>query len=66
MKLFISWSGKESRQVAEYMYKWIPQRLQAVKPWGSFNSNDLPQGKDNTNRIFDSARECDWFCRING
>lgn len=59
MKIFISWSGEESKQIAEYMHKWIPERLQLVKVWGSFNDKDLPQGKDNFNRIFDAARDKD-------
>lgn len=42
MKVFISWSGDKSNQLAEIMKKWIKQVIQSVEPFVS--SQDLPKG----------------------
>ncbi|ELV8853680.1 toll/interleukin-1 receptor domain-containing protein [Vibrio fluvialis] len=42
MKIFISWSGDRSRQVAELLDEWITCVIQAVKPWMS--SKDIDRG----------------------
>lgn len=42
MKVFISWSGEKSNQLAEIMKKWIKQVIQSVEPFVS--SQDLPKG----------------------
>lgn len=33
MKLFISWSGTRSRELAEALREWIPLVLHYVEPW---------------------------------
>lgn len=41
MKIFLSWSGKQSREIAEAFYNWLPRVIQAVKPWFS---QDIEKG----------------------
>jgi hypothetical protein len=42
MKVFISWSGQRSRQVAELLNDWLQCVLQALDPWMS--SKDIDRG----------------------
>ena len=42
MKIFISWSGNDSKFIAEYLKKWIEQIIQAAEPWISV---DIEKGK---------------------
>ena len=42
MKVFISWSGERSKALAEALYSWLPNVIQAVQPWMS--ANDIEKG----------------------
>ena len=42
MKVFLSWSGTRSKQVAELLSDWLRCVIQAVRPW--ISSRDLDRG----------------------
>lgn len=42
MKVFISWSGKRSQKFAEILREWLPNVIQAIKPY--FTPDDLEKG----------------------
>src|SRR5215813_14335412 len=42
MKVFISWSGERSKQLAEAIREWLPNVLQFVKPY--FTPADIEKG----------------------
>lgn len=54
MKLFISWSGDDSRELASVLRDWIPSVIQAAQPY--FSPNDVDKGTRWSSEI---ARELD-------
>ena len=51
MKVFISWSGNQSKDIAEAIRAWMPSVLQTVKPY--FTPNDINKGKRWSTHIAD-------------
>ena len=43
MKVFISWSGKQSRELANALCKWLPNVLPPIDPWMS--DSHIPKGE---------------------
>lgn len=52
MRVFISWSGRESHAVAEALRNWLPQVLQCVEPF--ISSADIPKGAEWYGQIRDA------------
>jgi len=42
MKVFISWSGETSKNIAEIIRQWIPSVIQSVKPY--YSPDDITKG----------------------
>jgi len=42
MKIFIVWSGRKSKKVAQVLHEWIKNVIQVAKPWMS--SKDIDKG----------------------
>ena len=42
MKIFISWSGELSKEIAEILRQWIPGVIQAAKPY--YSPDDITKG----------------------
>jgi hypothetical protein len=50
MRVFISWSGDLSKELAETFRNWIPSALQYVKPY--FTPADIEKGTKWATEIF--------------
>lgn len=55
MKVFISWSGKFSKECAEILRDWIKCTLQASDPW--ISSKDIDKGSLWFNEISDQLKD---------
>lgn len=42
MKVFISWSGSQSKSLAEVFKKWLPSAINAIEPY--FSQDDISKG----------------------
>jgi hypothetical protein len=58
-RIFISHSHGKSTDFGKFFYDWLYSSPIGMKPWASFNINDLPQGPNDTDRILDAARKSD-------
>lgn len=55
MKIFISWSGEQSRYIAEALHKWLPNVIQSINPWMS--SEDIDAGERWSQNIAEKLSE---------
>ena len=58
MQVFLSWSGKESKQLAEIFKDWLPNILQYTKPYMS--AKDINLGERWNDNITSSLRDTDF------
>ncbi len=57
INIFLSWSGKRSQALAEYLSRWLQQVIQLSNPWMS--SNDIEKGKRWSSEIGESLQKHD-------
>lgn len=62
MNIFLSWSGTKSKKVAILFKEWLPQVIQALKPW--LSTQDIRSGSAWHNQIQDSLSKASYgiFC----
>ncbi|MDQ7961056.1 MULTISPECIES: toll/interleukin-1 receptor domain-containing protein [Flavobacterium] len=56
MNIFISWSGKDSKEIASALKNWIPTVLQSAKPY--FTPSDIEKGSKWESEITKKLNEC--------
>ena len=56
MKVFLSWSGNPSKELAEAFRKWLPGVLQAVRPY--YTPDDITKGARWSAEIAKELEEC--------
>jgi hypothetical protein len=57
MRVFISWSGKKSAAVADFIRAWLPMLVQSVEPWMS--ESDIEPGKRWSNELAEQLSSTD-------
>lgn len=57
MKVFLSWSGERSKQVADAMGLWLSQVIQAIDPW---ISSEIEKGARWQNEVAGELERCDF------
>ena len=57
MRVFLSWSGQRSRELAQFLNDWLPKVIQAVEPW---MSEDIEKG-DRWQPVMDETLESTQF-----
>lgn len=55
MQVFLCWSGERSKAMAEALKDWLPQVVQAVKPW--ISSSDIDKGSRWITEMSDTLKE---------
>ena len=58
MKIFISWSGSLSQNIAECLKEWLPCFIQSIEVF--FSSNDIEKGEKWDSKISDELDKCDF------
>ncbi len=58
MKIFLSWSGKQSKHIASLLKDWIPDVLQEVQPWMS--EHDIKAGSRWSKELGEQLSVCDF------
>lgn len=58
MKVFISWSGKASRSVAEALRDWLPNVIQGIEPFVS--SKDIDKGSNWSSELLRELSDTDF------
>lgn len=58
MKVFISWSGKLSKKVAQELKKWLPCIIQSIDVF--YSSEDIEKGENWDSKISSELSECNY------
>ena len=56
MNVFLSWSGERSRRVAQALRDWLPNVVQALKPW--LSAKDIATGARWSSDVASKLDEC--------
>jgi hypothetical protein len=56
MNIFLSWSGEQSKAIAETLRSWLPQVIQSLKPWMS--KEDISKGATWDREITEKLKTC--------